>query len=226
MSLKMEFGNDWDAVLAEEYEKPYFQKLTAFLAEEERSYRIFPPREDVGSALCASDYAKTRVVILGQDPYHEEGQAHGMCFSVRKGVKIPPSLQNIYKELESDLGIPPASHGYLMDWARQGVLLLNAVLTVREGQANSHRGHGWENFTDRIIAALNEKETPVVFLLWGANARAKEALITDPKHFILTGAHPSPLSAHNGFFGGGYFSKANRFLELTGQAPIDWRLHD
>lgn len=219
-------GNSWDQVLAEEFEKDYFRKLEAFLNEEYASQTIYPPREDIFNALKASDYHKTKVVILGQDPYHEPGQAHGMCFSVQKGVKIPPSLVNIYKELEADLGVKPVHHGYLQQWADQGVLLLNTSLTVRRAQANSHRGKGWEQFTDAVIAALNERPEPIVFLLWGANARSKEALITAPQHFILSGAHPSPLSAWNGFFGGGYFSKANRFLELTGQKPVQWQLSE
>lgn len=164
------------------------------------------------------------MVILGQDPYHEPGQAHGLSFSVNKGITIPPSLVNIYKEIESDLGITPPGHGYLADWAKQGVLLLNTVLTVRKGQANSHRGRGWEIFTDRIVELLNEREKPIVFILWGANAKSKQEIITNKEHMIITGAHPSPLSAWKGFFGGGYFSKANRFLELTGQKPIQWRL--
>lgn len=217
-------GNGWDQVLAGEYEKDYFKRLEAFLDEEYASQTIYPPREDIFNALKASDYADTKVVILGQDPYHEPGQAHGMCFSVQKGVKTPPSLVNIYKELETDLGIRPVCHGYLQEWADQGVLLLNTSLTVRRAQAGSHRGKGWELFTDRIVESLNDRRNPIVFLLWGANARAKEALITAPQHFILSGAHPSPLSAWNGFFGGGYFSKANRFLELTGQTPINWQL--
>lgn len=219
-------GNGWDQVLAEEFEKEYFKKLEAFLDEEYASQTIYPPREDIFNALKASDYAATKVVILGQDPYHEPGQAHGMCFSVQKGVKIPPSLVNIYKELEADLGVKPVRHGYLQEWADQGVLLLNTSLTVRRAQANSHRGKGWEQFTDAVIAALNARPEPIVFLLWGANARSKEALITAPQHFILSGAHPSPLSAWNGFFGGGYFSKANRFLELTGQTPVQWQLRE
>lgn len=219
-------GNGWDQVLAEEFEKEYFKKLEAFLDEEYASQTIYPPREDIFNALKASDYAATKVVILGQDPYHEPGQAHGMCFSVQKGVKIPPSLVNIYKELEADLGVKPVHHGYLQEWADQGVLLLNTSLTVRRAQANSHRGKGWEQFTDAVIAALNARPEPIVFLLWGANARSKEALITAPQHFILSGAHPSPLSAWNGFFGGGYFSKANRFLELTGQTPVQWQLRE
>lgn len=217
-------GNGWDQILAAEFEKEYFRKLENFLDEEYASQTIYPPREDIFNALKASDYSTTKVVILGQDPYHEPDQAHGMCFSVRKGVKIPPSLVNIYKELNSDLGVTPVRHGYLQEWADQGVLLLNTSLTVRRGQANSHRGKGWEQFTDAVISALNDRPEPIVFLLWGANARSKEALITAPQHFILSGAHPSPLSAWNGFFGGGYFSKANRFLELTGQTPIQWQL--
>jgi uracil-DNA glycosylase len=219
-------GNGWDQILAGEFEKEYFRKLESFLDEEYANETIYPPREDIFNALKASDFADTKVVILGQDPYHEPGQAHGMCFSVQKGVKIPPSLVNIYKELDADLGVKPVRHGYLQSWADQGVLLLNTSLTVRRAQANSHRGKGWEQFTDAIIKALNERPEPVVFLLWGANARSKEALITAPQHFILSGAHPSPLSAWNGFFGGGYFSKTNRFLELTGQQPIQWQLEE
>ncbi len=219
-------GNGWDQVLAGEFEKEYFKKLEAFLDEEYASQTIYPPREDIFNALKASDYSETKVVILGQAPYHGPGQAHGMCFSVQKGVKIPPSLVNIYKELETDLGVKPVRHGYLQQWADQGVLLLNTSLTVRRAQANSHRGKGWELFTDAVIRALNDRPEPIVFLLWGANARSKEALITAPQHFILSGAHPSPLSAWNGFFGGGYFSKANRFLELTGQTPVEWQLEE
>ena len=219
-------GNGWDQILAEEFEKEYFKKLEAFLEGEYESQTIYPPREDIFNALKASDYGATKVVILGQDPYHEPDQAHGMCFSVRKGVKIPPSLVNIYKELDADLGIRPVRHGYLQSWADQGVLLLNTSLSVRRGQANSHRGKGWEQFTDAVIMALNNRPEPIVFLLWGANARSKESLITAPQHFILSGAHPSPLSAWNGFFGGGYFSKTNRFLELTGQQPIQWQLEE
>ena len=219
-------GNSWDQILAGEFEKEYFRKLESFLDEEYANETIYPPREDIFNALKASDFADTKVVILGQDPYHEPGQAHGMCFSVQKGVKIPPSLVNIYKELDADLGVKPVRHGYLQRWADQGVLLLNTSLTVRRAQANSHRGKGWEQFTDAVIKALNDRPEPVVFLLWGANARSKEALITAPQHFILSGAHPSPLSAWNGFFGGGYFSKTNRFLKLTGQQPIQWQLEE
>ena len=217
-------GNDWDEVLGSEFEKEYYKRLMKFLEEERQDNTIYPPEEDVFNALKFSPYNNTKVVILGQDPYHEPGQAHGLCFSVNKGVKIPPSLVNIYKEMQNDMGIIQPNHGYLADWAYQGVLLLNTVLTVRKGEANSHKGKGWEKFTDRIVELLNQREKPMVFILWGANAKSKQSLITNKDHMILSGAHPSPLSAYNGFFGGGYFSKANRFLELTGQEPIDWQL--
>lgn len=220
----IQIGNDWDVVLKEEYGKEYFMKLQEFLAEERQTHMVYPPEKDVFNALKYSSLADTKVVIFGQDPYHEPGQAHGMCFSVNKGIAVPPSLINIYKEIETDLGIKPPSHGYLADWAGQGVLLLNTVLTVRRGEANSHRGKGWETFTDRVTEALNEREKPMVFILWGANAREKAKLITNKEHMIITGAHPSPLSAWKGFFGGRYFSKANRFLEITGQTPINWEL--
>ena len=220
----IQIGNDWDAVLKEENGKEYFMKLQEFLAEERQTHMVYPPEKDVFNALKYSSLADTKVVIFGQDPYHEPGQAHGMCFSVNKGIAVPPSLINIYKEIETDLGIKPPSHGYLADWAGQGVLLLNTVLTVRRGEANSHRGKGWETFTDRVTEALNEREKPMVFILWGANAREKAKLITNKEHMIMTGAHPSPLSAWKGFFGGRYFSKANRFLEITGQTPINWEL--
>ena len=217
-------GNDWDEVLGSEFEKEYYKRLMKFLEEERQDNTIYPPEEDVFNALKFSPYNNTKVVILGQDPYHEPGQAHGLCFSVNKGVKIPPSLVNIYKEMQNDMGIIQPNHGYLADWAYQGVLLLNTVLTVRRGEANSHKGKGWEKFTDRIVELLNQREKPMVFILWGANAKSKQSLITNKDHMILSGAHPSPLSAFNGFFGGGYFSKANRFLELTVQEPIDWQL--
>lgn len=220
----IQIGNDWDAVLKEENGKEYFMKLQEFLAEERQTHMVYPPEKDVFNALKYSSLADTKVVIFGQDPYHEPGQAHGMCFSVNKGIAVPPSLINIYKEIETDLGIKPPPHGYLADWAGQGVLLLNTVLTVRRGEANSHRGKGWETFTDRVTEALNEREKPMVFILWGANAREKAKLITNKEHMIITGAHPSPLSAWKGFFGGRYFSKANRFLEITGQTPINWEL--
>ena len=215
-------GNDWDGMLAAEFEKEYYGKLLAFLAEEYETHRIYPPQPDVFNALRYSSYADTKVVIFGQDPYHQEGQAHGLCFSVNRGVKIPPSLLNIYKELKEDIGMEIPSHGCLSSWALQGVLLLNTVLTVRDSMPNSHKGRGWETFTDVILRRLNEREKPIVFILWGANAKTKEKLITAKHHLILTGTHPSPLSAHTGFFGGAYFSRANRFLELENQEPINW----
>ena len=208
-------GNDWDGMLAAEFEKEYYGKLLAFLAEEYETHRIYPPQPDVFNALRYSSYADTKVVIFGQDPYHQEGQAHGLCFSVNRGVKIPPSLLNIYKELKEDIGMEIPSHGCLSSWALQGVLLLNTVLTVRDSMPNSHKGRGWETFTDVIIRRLNERKKPIVFILWGANAKTKEKLITAKHHLILTGTHPSPLSAHTGFFGGAYFSRAN-------QEPINW----
>ena len=215
-------GNDWDIMLRDEFDRPYFKQLENFLTEERARYEIYPPQEDVFNALRYSSFQDTKVVILGQDPYHEPGQAHGLCFSVNKGVTIPPSLVNIYKEIENDLGIKMPTHGCLADWAKQGVLLLNTVLTVRRGQANSHKGKGWEIFTDRIVEILNERQKPMVFILWGANAKSKTELITNKEHMVITGAHPSPLSAWKGFFGGRYFSKANRYLEITGQEPVDW----
>lgn len=215
-------GNDWDGMIAAEFEKEYYGKLQTFLTEEYETQRIYPPQPDVFNALRYSSYADTKVVIFGQDPYHQEGQAHGLCFSVNRGVKIPPSLLNIYKELKEDIGMEIPSHGCLSSWALQGVLLLNTVLTVRDSMPNSHKGRGWETFTDVIIRRLNEREKPIVFILWGANAKTKEKLITAKHHLILTGTHPSPLSAHTGFFGGAYFSRANRFLELENQEPINW----
>lgn len=215
-------GNDWDIMLQDEFDRPYFKRLENFLTEEGARYEIYPPQADVFNALRYSSFQDTKVVILGQDPYHEPGQAHGLCFSVNKGVTIPPSLVNIYKEIENDLGIKMPGHGYLADWAKQGVLLLNTVLTVRRGQANSHKGKGWEIFTDRIVEILNQRQKPMVFILWGANAKSKTELITNKEHMVITGAHPSPLSAWKGFFGGRYFSKANRYLEITGQEPVDW----
>ena len=215
-------GNDWDIMLQNEFDRPYFKRLENFLTEERARYEIYPPQEDVFNALRYSSFQDTKVVILGQDPYHEPRQAHGLCFSVNKGVTIPPSLVNIYKEIENDLGIKMPGHGYLADWAKQGVLLLNTVLTVRRGQANSHKGKGWEIFTDRIVEILNQRQKPMVFILWGANAKSKTELITNKEHMVITGAHPSPLSAWKGFFGGRYFSKANRYLEITGQEPVDW----
>lgn len=217
-------GNEWDALLADEFKKNYYQELRQFLISEYRTRKIFPPMDDIFNALRYTSYSDVKAVILGQDPYHGEGQAHGLCFSVKKGTPPPPSLQNIFKEINNELGLAIPNHGELTDWAKSGVLLLNTALTVREGIANSHRGHGWEIFTDRVIELLNERETPIVFLLWGGNARAKAKLITNPKHLTLQCAHPSPLSAHSGFFGCGHFIKANEFLKENGIEPIDWQI--
>lgn len=217
-------GNSWDEILKEEFEKEYYLKLREFLKSEYRSYTVYPNMNDIFNSLKYADYKGLKAVIIGQDPYHEPGQAHGLAFSVQKGTPIPPSLQNIYKELQSDLGIDPASHGELTSWAKQGVLLLNNALTVRRGQANSHRGKGWEQLTDAIIRKVNEKPEPVVYILWGANAREKTKLINNPNHLVLTSAHPSPLSAHSGFFGCKHFSKANEFLRNKGVGEIDWRI--
>ncbi len=219
-------GNEWDELLSGEFQKDYYRQLRQFLISEYRSRKIFPPMNDIFNALRYTSYSDVKAVILGQDPYHGEGQAHGLCFSVKKGTPPPPSLQNIFKEINSELGIPIPNHGELTEWAKNGVLLMNTVLTVRESSPNSHRGQGWEIFTDRVIELLNQRETPIVFLLWGANARSKAKLITDPKHLILQCAHPSPLSAHNGFFGCGHFAKANEFLQKNGISPIDWRITD
>ena len=219
-------GNEWDELLKDEFEKDYYLQLRQFLISEYNSRKIYPPMEDIFNALRFTSYSDVKAVILGQDPYHGAGQAHGMCFSVKKGVTPPPSLQNIYKEINSELGLPIPKHGELTDWAKNGVLLLNTVLTVREGNPNSHRGQGWEILTDKVIELLNERDTPIVFLLWGANARAKKKIITNKKHLVLECAHPSPLSAHNGFFGCGHFAKANDFLKNNGIEPIDWSIKD
>ncbi len=236
--MKKIIGNKWDELLADEWQKPYYQELRSFLIEEYRDGTVYPPASDIYNALRLTDYDDVRVVILGQDPYHEPGQAHGLAFSVREGVALPPSLVNIIKELEDDLGPgmvstqhePDSSRGVLDPWAKQGVLLLNTVLTVRAHQAGSHRGMGWERFTDRVIELLAERETPMVFILWGANAGAKKNLILKAqegggrRHLIITAPHPSPLSAYRGFFGGSYFSRCNYFLEDNGISPVDWRL--
>jgi len=216
-------GNDWDAILDGEFEKEYYIALRDFLIGEYKTQIVFPSMYDIFNALKYTAYGDVKAVILGQDPYHEPNQAHGLCFSVKRGVPKPPSLVNIFKELKSDLGIAPPEHGCLEDWAKQGVLLLNTVLTVRIGQANSHKGKGWEIFTDRIIELLNQREKPMVFLLWGANARSKTSLITNKDHLILTAPHPSPLSAHNGFFGCRHFSRTNDFLSGFGDR-IDWQI--
>lgn len=217
-------GNNWDSLLEEEFRKEYYVKLREFLKSEYSTQTIYPDMYSIFNALKITDYDKVKAVIIGQDPYHGEGQAHGLCFSVQDGIALPPSLMNIYKEMHSDLGITPAKTGNLTPWAEQGVLLLNTVLTVRGGLANSHKGKGWELFTDRIIELLNQREKPMVFILWGANARAKKAFISNPAHLVLEAAHPSPLSAYNGFFGCRHFSKTNEFLERTGQEPINWNI--
>ena len=215
-------GNDWDNILADEWEKPYYKKLRAFLKTEYSTQKIYPDMHDIFNALKYTSFEDTRVVIIGQDPYPGYGQAHGLCFSVKQGVTPPPSLKNIFKELNSDLGIPIKSHGELTDWARQGVLLLNAVLTVREGQPTSHKDMGWETFTDRVIGELNRKTTPVVFLLWGAYAQKKAEIITNPIHKKLISVHPSPLSASRGFLGCKHFSKTNEILTENGLDAIKW----
>lgn len=217
-------GNDWDEILADEFEKPYYKQLRQFLKQEYSTHRIYPHMNDIFNALKASSFEKTRVVIIGQDPYHGAGQAHGMCFSVKKGVEPPSSLKNIFKELSSDVDFNIPSHGELTKWAQQGVLLLNTVLTVREGSPNSHKGMGWESFTDRVISELNKKNTPIVFLLWGANAKNKAKIIDNSLHKKLETVHPSPLSAYGGFFGCKHFSKCNEILVSSGQEPIDWQI--
>ena len=217
-------GNDWDSILKEDFDSDTYASLRAFLRNEYSSHTIYPNMYDIFNALKYTAYSDVKVVIIGQDPYHGEGQAHGLSFSVKPGVPAPPSLVNIFKELYSDLGIAPPNHGCLEKWARQGVLLLNAVLTVRASHPNSHKGKGWEAVTDSVIKHLNDRDEPMVFMLWGANAGAKRALITNPKHLVLRAAHPSPLSAYNGFFGCKHFSKANAFLIAKGLSPIDWRL--
>lgn len=218
----VKLGNDWDNILADEWSKPYYRQLHDFLKSEYSKTRIYPDMYDIFNALRYTSFENTRAVIIGQDPYHGPGQAHGLCFSVKKGVPLPPSLVNIYKEITDDLGVAMPQHGDLTGWARQGVLLLNTVLTVRAGQPNSHKDKGWEIFTDRVISELDRKETPVVFLLWGANAEKKARVITNPIHKKLITVHPSPLSAYRGFFGCRHFSKTNIILSESGQEPIKW----
>ena len=217
-------GNNWDNLLHLEYNKYYFKNLMEILSQEEKKYKIYPKRDEIFQAFKLTDYDKIKCVIIGQDPYYGAGQANGLAFAVNRGVKIPPSLQNIYKELNSDLSIPIPNHGDLSNWAKNGVFLLNSTLTVRENQANSHRNIGWQRFTDEVIRLINLKNENVVFILWGRFAQSKQSLITNKKHLILTGAHPSPLSCYNGFFGKKYFSKTNDFLEKNGIKPINWRL--
>lgn len=218
------FKNDWAELLDDELKEPYYQELRKFLIDEYSTKKIFPNMYDIFNALHFTSYAATKVVILGQDPYHEPGQAHGLSFSVLPDVPPPPSLMNIFKELRDDLGCFIPDNGCLKPWAEQGVLLLNAVLTVRAHAANSHRGHGWEIFTDKIISLLNDHERPLAFILWGRPARSKKNMITNPRHFIVESAHPSPLSASGGFFGSRPFSRVNKFLESVGETPIDWQI--
>lgn len=217
-------GNDWDDVLSEEFDKEYYQNLRKFLDEEYSNKTIYPSKQDLYSALRLTPYKDVKVVILGQDPYHEPHQAHGLAFSVNKGIQAPPSLINIYKEMRDDVGTYIPNNGYLVPLAKQGVLLLNTVLTVEAHKANSHKGRGWETLTDAIICKLNDKEDPIVFILWGRNARDKKKLITNPKHLIIESAHPSPLSAYNGFFGSKPFSKTNDFLIKNNKTPINWQI--
>lgn len=230
----VKFGNEWDELLEEEFAKDYYLKLRSFLIDEYKEHTVYPPMDDVFNALKLTSYSDVKAVILGQDPYHEPRQAHGLAFSVPSDMQYPPSLVNIFKELESDLGITvetTGSEGVLLPWAKEGVLLLNTALTVRAHEANSHRGKGWEEFTDAVIKLLAQRSTPMVFILWGSNAISKKELIqeasaiTGVKHLVITAPHPSPLSAYRGFFGGRYFSRTNYFLEDNGIAPIDWSIH-
>jgi uracil-DNA glycosylase len=217
-------ATDWNPLLRSEFEQQYWADLQAFVADERRAHTVYPAVDDVFAALHLTSHRSTRVLILGQDPYHGPRQAHGLCFSVQHGVRTPPSLANIHKELAADLGVPIPTHGNLEKWARQGVLLLNTTLTVRAGQAASHQGHGWETFTDRVIGTVNDKDHRVVFILWGSSARKKKALIDLDRHTVIESAHPSPLSAHNGFFGTRPFSRTNDALVEAGLEPIDWNL--
>lgn len=217
-------GNEWDSLLEDEFKKDYYLNLREFLKNEYATKTIYPDMYDIFNALKHTSYNDVKVVIIGQDPYHGPNQAHGLCFSVQKGVIPPPSLKNIYKELQTDVGFTIPEHGDLTSWAKQGVLLLNATLTVQAGLAASHKGKGWEIFTDNIISLINKREKPVVFLLWGGFARAKKALITNKNHLILECAHPSPLSAYNGFFGSKHFSKTNEFLKSNNIEPINWQI--
>ncbi|MBS4223490.1 uracil-DNA glycosylase [Lederbergia citrea] len=219
-------NNDWGPLLEEEFQKRYFESLREFLQEEYEKLVIYPDKNDIFNALNYTPYQKVKAVIIGQDPYHGPGQAHGLSFSVKSDVKIPPSLRNIFKELKNDLGFESPNNGYLVKWAEQGVLMLNTVLTVRQGQANSHRGKGWEIFTDKIISLVNKRENPVVFILWGRPAQEKIALIDTKKHKIIQSPHPSPFAARKGFFGSHPFSKTNEFLREIGEKPIDWQIPD
>ncbi len=218
--------NDWKDALAEEFEKPYYQELRQFLIQEYKSRQIFPPMKDIFNALHYTDLENVKVLIIGQDPYHDLNQAHGLAFSVLPGQKTPPSLQNIYKELHEDLGCTIPNHGYLKAWADQGVLLLNTVLTVRAHEANSHKGQGWERFTDAVIQIINAEDMPIVVFLWGKPAQMKEGMLNNPHHLVLKAPHPSPLSAYRGFFGSHCFSQCNDFLKGHGVHPIDWQIED
>jgi uracil-DNA glycosylase len=220
----MIISESWDKVIGREFYEPYFLNLVRFLENEYAHHVIYPPMSELFSAFSLTPYEDVKVVIIGQDPYHEEGQAHGLCFSVRNKKTFPPSLQNIFRELANDLNIPYPNSGDLTSWASQGVLLINAVLTVRQGLANSHQDLGWEKFTDYILKLINQKPEPVVYILWGKYAIKKASLLTNPAHYIITGPHPSPLSAYRGFFGGKYFSKCNHFLQSQGLKPINWNL--
>ena len=218
--------NDWQQPLEVEFKKPYYKDLYKKVLEEYRSRQIFPNPDDIFNAFHLTPLKDVKVVILGQDPYHNDGQAHGLCFAVKPDVEVPPSLVNIYKELQDDLGCRIPNNGYLVKWAKQGVLMLNTVLTVRAHQANSHRGIGWEQFTDAVIRAVDAQDRPIVFLLWGRPAQMKKSMLHNPKHLILEAPHPSPLSAYRGFFGCKHFSQTNAFLEKNGLAPIDWQIED
>lgn len=219
-------GNYWDELLKEEFEKPYFKELLEFVQEEYRQKTIYPKQTEIFNAFRYTKYEDLKVLLLGQDPYHGDGQAQGLSFSVKEGIPKPPSLQNIFKELQDDLGCPIVESGSLIPWAKEGVLLLNTVLTVEKDKAASHKDRGWERFTDEVIRIVNKKETPVVFILWGSYARSKKSLITNPIHYIVESPHPSPFSAHNGFFGSRPFSKTNQFLIQTNQKPIHWNLNE
>jgi uracil-DNA glycosylase len=222
--MSLQLPGDWSSVLSSEVEKPYFHNLEEFLTNERKTQSIFPPEDDVFTALKLTPYAKVSVLLLGQDPYHDDNQAHGLCFSVRPGVASPPSLVNMFKELHEDLGCATPNNGYLVSWAQQGILMLNAVLTVRAHLPNSHKGKGWETFTDAIITEVNQKTTPVVFVLWGGYAQKKAALVDTARHMIIQSAHPSPLSARNGFFGSRPYSKINAALAQAGKPPIQWQI--
>lgn len=219
-------ANDWLKPLSPEFKKPYYRQLYQTVLQAYQTQQVFPPADEIFSAFELTPLSEVKVVILGQDPYHNVGQAHGLCFSVKPGVEPPPSLKNIYKELQEDLGCYIPDNGYLVKWARQGVLMLNTVLTVQAHRANSHRGIGWEEFTDAAIRVLNAQDRPMVFMLWGRPAQAKARMLNNPRHLILTAAHPSPLSAYNGFFGCRHFSRANQFLEENGMSPIDWQIEN